>query len=146
MQIAHHLWSIYALSCTKGIRQIPAMNTLAWLGQAVLAGIFVLSGALKTTWTRERLVASGQTGVAGLSRGTIRFVGVSELLGGAGVVLPWATHIARWLTPLAAAGLALIMVLAAPIHARRREPRSVAINIVLFSLAVGVAWLRFNPQ
>ena len=52
----------------------------------------------------------------------MRFIGVMELLGAAGLILPAVTGIAPILTPLAAAGLAVMMLLAAPTHLRRKEP------------------------
>jgi len=55
-----------------------------------------------------------------------------------------ALWIGRFLTPLAAVGLCLVMVGAAGSHARLREPRNVAVNAVLFALAVTVAVARFG--
>ena len=75
----------------------------------------------------------------------LRLTGVAELAGALGLILPAATGIAVWLTPLAACGIALIMVLAAGLHARRREPSGIAVNVVLLALAVLVAWGRFGP-
>jgi hypothetical protein len=69
-----------------------------------------------------------------------------ELLAAIGLVLPAATGILPWLTPLAAAGLALVMLLAAITHLRRKEPRAVVVNAVLFALSAFVAWQRFGLQ
>ncbi len=79
------------------------------------------------------------------SLATVRLIGVSELLGGLGLILPAATGIAVLLTPIAAACLAFVMVLAAATHIRRKEPPGVAVNAVLFLLAAFVAWGRFGP-
>ena len=49
------------------------------------------------------------------------------------------------LTPLAATGLAIVMILAAITHVRRREPSGIAVNAVLLVLAAFVAWGRFGP-
>lgn len=57
-----------------------------------------------------------------MPRGLTNFIGVAELLGGLGLLLLAAlTGILPWLTPLAATGLALIMILAAGFHAMREE-------------------------
>ncbi|WP_306457962.1 DoxX family protein [Streptomyces sp. SA15] len=56
-----------------------------------------------------------------------------------------ATDIAPVLTPLAATGLVVVMVLAAITHARRKEPGAIAFNAVLLILAALVAWGRFGP-
>ncbi|MCB0044674.1 MAG: DoxX family protein [Caldilineaceae bacterium] len=77
-------------------------------------------------------------------RGLVTFIGISELLGGLGLVLPALTGIWPVLTPLAALGLALIMVLAIIFHAMRRESQAIVFNVVLLVLAVFVAYGRFT--
>jgi hypothetical protein len=61
------------------------------------------------------------------------------------LILPAATGIAPKLTPLAATGLVVLMVLAAITHARRKEPSAIAFNAVLLVPAAVVAWGRFGP-
>lgn len=85
----------------------------------------------------------GQTGVAGLPLTFIRIIGITELLGMVGIIVPWWTGIAPVLTPITAAGFALIMVFAAPIHYKRKEPRNVAANLTLLLLAIFTAYCRF---
>jgi len=119
------------------------MNTILWIAQILLAIVFVNSGVNKSTLSEQKLVAKGQTGVAGYSAPVIKFIGVSELLGTVGIILPWWLQIAPVLTPITAICFAAIMLLAAPIHYRRREPQNVAINSVIFLLSVFVAWGRF---
>ena len=80
------------------------------------------------------------------SPATVRFIGVAELLGALGLVVPAVTGVAAILTPLAAAGLAVVMLLAALTHLRRREPGAIAFNTVLLVLAAIVAWGRFGPH
>ena len=110
-----------------------------WITQGFLAFVFATSGFLKGTWDRERLVRSGQTGVQGLPVPLIRFIAIAELCGAMGVVLPWATGIAPGLTALAAGGLGVVMCLAAVVHTRLREPKNVAINLLLLAACVFVA-------
>jgi uncharacterized membrane protein len=81
--------------------------------------------------------------VGDVSHGLVTFIGVSELLGGIGLILPALSHILPWLTPLAAVGLAVVMVLASGFHATRREYSHIATNVVLFVLAAFVAYGRF---
>jgi hypothetical protein len=119
------------------------MNTFLWILQGLMAVVFTGSGLAKSTMTRERLIATGQTGVALFPMPVVRFTAVCEVLGAAGLVLPWATGIARVLTPVAAIGLCVVMVGAASSHARLREPRNVAINTLLFAAALTVAIGRF---
>jgi DoxX-like protein len=76
-------------------------------------------------------------------RALTRFIGICELLGGLGLLLPALTGILPWLTPLAATGLALIMILAIGFHASRREWSAIGFNSVLLVLAAFVAYGRF---
>lgn len=119
------------------------MNLTIWAIQGLLALVFAASGTLKASWSVERLVNSGQTGVEGLPVPLVRFIGLSELLGAAGLLLPRATGVATVLTPLAAVGLGIIMVLAAIVHARRRELRNVVVNVVILSLCLVVGWATY---
>jgi uncharacterized membrane protein len=120
------------------------MNVFLWIVQAVLAAMFGMAGVMKATQPKEKL-QTRLPWVEDFSAGTVRFIGVVELLGALGLILPAATGIAPILTPIAATGLAVVMVLAAATHIRRKEPSGVAFTAVLFILAVIVAWGRFGP-
>ncbi len=119
------------------------MNVILWALQLLLAVVFLGSGAAKISWTRQRLIDSGQTGIAVYPMPVVRFTAAWELLAAAGLVLPWSTGVAPVLTPAAATGLLLVMAGAAYAHIRLREPRSVVVNAVLFALALAVAAGRF---
>src|SRR5579884_1575006 len=75
--------------------------------------------------------------------GLTRFIGVSEMLGAIGLILPALTHVLPWLTIAAAVGLALVMVCAAVFHASRREYSPVSINVVLLVLALFIVYGRW---
>ncbi|GAA1663915.1 DoxX family protein [Nonomuraea maheshkhaliensis] len=120
------------------------MNIALWIVQIALGAMFFMAGVMKATQPKEKL-APKLPWVDDFSAGTIRFIGVAEVAGGLGLILPALTGIAPVLTPLAAAGLALTMVLAAVVHVRRKEPSGIAVNAVLFLLAAFVAWGRFGP-
>ena len=92
------------------------MSETLWVLQGIMALVMLLSGLAKSLMSKEMLLKTGQTGVVHKSLPTIRFIGISELLGAVGVILPWATGVAPWLTPLAALGFVIIMGLAFPIH------------------------------
>jgi uncharacterized membrane protein YphA (DoxX/SURF4 family) len=115
------------------------MNVALWIVQVVLAAVFAFSGTQKATRSKEALIASGQTGVAPFSLPVIRFTAISELAAAIGLIVPWAADIAPVLTPLAAVGLAIIMVVAMWVHARRHETKNVAVNVVIFAMCVFVA-------
>jgi hypothetical protein len=120
------------------------MNTAMWICQGLLAATFVGSGILKGTSSKERMLASGQTGVRDYPIGFIRFIAGCELLGAVGLIVPWATGIAPRLTALAAIGLGVIMLGAARAHARLHEPRNVAANLVILALCGAVAIGRWS--
>lgn len=114
------------------------MNIALWSAQLVLAAVFALSGTVKLTMPRERLLATGQTGIAVFPMPVVRFTAAMELLAVAGLIAPGLTGIGQVLTPLAALGLCVVMVGAAWAHGRLHEPRAVAANAVLFGLSAFV--------
>src|SRR5919106_5734418 len=93
------------------------MNVFLWILQAALAAIFLMSGVLKSTQPKDKLVQR-LAWVEDFSPATVRLIGGVELLGSLGLILPAATGIAPVLTPLAASGLALTMALAVATHLR----------------------------
>jgi len=123
------------------------MNIALWICQGLLAAVFASSGLAKSVLSKKRMIETGQTGVRDYPLPFIRFIAASELLGAVGLIAPCATRIAPVLTPLAAAGLGVVMIGAARAHARLREPRSVAANISLLSLCafVAIGRLAWSP-
>jgi uncharacterized membrane protein YphA (DoxX/SURF4 family) len=113
------------------------MNTALWVAQALLSLAFIAAGTMKVFAYQKYKAMSEKNGPSGISRGLAAFIGIAELAGALGVVLPMATNVAPWLSAWAAAGLATIMLLAIVYHARRREPP--AAPAILFLLAVFVA-------
>ena len=110
------------------------MNIVLWVIQVLLSLVFLMAGAVKTfvplATVRKRLPWAKH-----FPAWVVRFVGISELLGALGLILPGITHIAPLLTVAAAVGLVLVMILAAIYHAPRREFSSVGSNIILLLLA-----------
>jgi hypothetical protein len=121
------------------------MNLALWIVAIVLAAVFAGSGIMKQFVPKDKLVTSGQGWAQDVSPTSIRLIGLAEVLGAIGLVLPAAVHIVPILVPLAAVGLALVMAGAAAVHARRKEAPMVGVNAVLLVLAVVVAWGRFGP-
>lgn len=119
------------------------MNIIAWAGQIFLAITFLYSGIMKATQSREKLVSIGQTGVYNLSYLQIRSLALIELAGVAGILLPWYLGIFPVLTPITAFCFAIVMIFAMRIHARRKEWKSVALNVVVLIIAVITGVVRF---
>ncbi len=112
-----------------------------WVVQGLLAATFLAAGLMKISAPVEQLQAS-MPWVSGAMGPAVRFIGAAEVLGALGVILPAATRIKPSLTPLAALGLAAVMVLASLTHLVRGELPMVPVTAVLGGLAAFVAWGR----
>ena len=122
------------------------MNIALWVVQVLLALMYGMAGAMKTfqtvkakeqfPWARNR------------SDEFVRFVGISELLGALGLILPSITGILPWLTVLAAMGLTLIQLLAIfTEHLPKKEFNVIPVNIVMLALSIFVIlgrWALFS--
>jgi len=64
------------------------MNNVIWILQALMIFIFLYSGINKACLDEQTLVQKGQTGIKGLSPWLIKFIGISEILGAFGLILP----------------------------------------------------------
>ena len=123
------------------------MNTALWIIAAILAAAFIATGAMKLRRSRSDLTAAGMDWADSLTDSQIKAIGLAELAGGIGVVLPALVDIAPILVPIAATGLAITMVGAAAFHIRRDDPpASLVPSILLGILAVVVAVGRFGPE
>ncbi|WP_406019785.1 DoxX family protein [Nocardioides sp. NBC_00850] len=120
------------------------MNVFLWILQALLAAMFLMAGVMKATQPKEKIAAK-LPWAEDYSAGTVRFIGIVELLAAVGLILPAALGILPVLTPLAATGLAVVMVLAMNVHRRRNEPGAIAFNAAILVVAAVVAWGRFGP-
>jgi len=117
------------------------MDTDLWILQVLLALAFV--GAGLTHATRRDKASGRMAWMLAVPKPLMTTIGLLELAGAAGLVLPPATGIALWLTPLAAVLLALLMVIAAVFHLRRDgEGANAAPNVILGALAAFVAYGR----
>ncbi len=94
------------------------MIIAVWIAQALLALAFILGGFMKATRPIEQLRPM-MPWTSAVPVGLVRFNGVAEFLGGVGLVVPARTGIQPWLTPVAAAGLVVIQLLAIGFHTRR---------------------------
>ena len=117
------------------------LNIVFWIVQVLLALIYLTAGYQKAFLPFDAIV---QTifWVAYVPHALVRFIGVSELLGAIGLVVPAATKIQPRLTTIAAAGLALIMASATIMHAVRGEYSVLPFTLPLFYLNAFVAYGR----
>ncbi len=117
------------------------MKIALWIAQVLLALAFIASGAMKLTQPLATLAAS-MPWTADVPGELVRLIGLAEVLGALGLVVPAATRILPRLTPLAATGLTLVMALASAFHLARGEATMLPVTLVLAALLAFVAWGR----
>ena len=117
------------------------MNIALWASQIILAIIFLMAGSMKTFQPLDKLAQTMDWVKS--SPPLTRFIGIVEILGVLGLILPAATRILPWLTPIAAIGLAIIMVLAIGFHVIRKEYKTLPVLVVILLLSIFVAYGRF---
>ncbi|HVB20413.1 MAG TPA: DoxX family protein [Ktedonobacteraceae bacterium] len=118
------------------------MNIALWVVQILLALAFLMAGGMKVSQPIEKL-KKAMSWTSHTSVGTVRLVGILEILGALGLILPAVTHILPWLTPVAAIGLVLTMIGAAIVHIRLKEFAGLGAPLVLFLLALFIVYGRF---
>jgi uncharacterized membrane protein YphA (DoxX/SURF4 family) len=118
------------------------MGIVLWVLQVLLALAFLGSGIMKVSQPISNLQKNmawvGSTPVWG-----VRTIGILEILGALGLILPAVTHILTWLTPVAAIGLALTMIGAIILHIRLKETNVVVAPLILLILALIIVYGRF---
>lgn len=119
------------------------MNVLAWVLAGICALTFLTSGTLKSLMSKDRMIETGQTGVAPFPLPIIRIVAVSELFGGLGLILPWLTGTAKVLTPVAGGCLIIFMIGAALSHWSLKEQKQVfLVNLPLVVMLAAIVAIR----
>jgi uncharacterized membrane protein YphA (DoxX/SURF4 family) len=118
------------------------MNTIAWIIQGLLAAFFAMPAFTKLTSSQEKLIEKKMLEPA-TSHLPVRGIGILELLGVLGMILPQVTGIMPVLTPIAAVGFALIMLGAFIIHFKRKEYQILPLLVIVFALSLTVAHIRF---
>ena len=116
------------------------MNSVLWIIQTVLALLFLLAGGPKVFLplnTLQRIIPLAKTIPT-----TMRLIGISELLGVIGLLVPGLTGIQPWLTVAAALGLAIVVIGALVVHTRDREFSRLGLPAMMLLLALVVAFGR----
>lgn len=122
------------------------MHKALWVVQGLLAFAFLGAGSMKLTTPLDELLANGMAFVEHMPAAVVRFIGAAEVAGGLGLVLPAALRIKPILTPLAAALLAVVMLLAVATHVLLGDVGGAMPSIVLGSLSAFVAWGRLKQH
>jgi uncharacterized membrane protein YphA (DoxX/SURF4 family) len=124
------------------------MNLALWIVSGVLAVAYLAGGSGKLVLPKERITAFGPSArwTEDFSAGGVKAIGALEMLGAVGLILPAVLDIAPFLVPLAAVGLAMIMIGAVATRVRRREFRFMLADLAYLVLCGFVAWGRFGPE
>lgn len=127
---------------TKRTKKATGWHVALWIAQVLLAGMFLMVGFMKTFTPIAELAP--MIPMAGEMPILTRFIGISELAGGIGLLLPAALRLWPGLTTLAAALLGVVMVLALIYHLSRAEYDGIGMNIGLGLLATFIVWGRLT--
>lgn len=115
------------------------MNRALWIVQVLLALLFLFAGGAKLIMPVEQIAEQMH-----MSGAFIRFIGVCEVLGAIGLILPKLLRIQSWLTPLAAALLVVIMIGATVVSWQMKPGVGAALPFVTGMLCVFVAYGRWR--
>lgn len=115
-------------------------NVTLWVIQGLLAALFLFAGSMKLILPIEAMA-----GPVALPGWFLRFIGVAEVAGAVGLILPWLTRIQPRLTPVAASGLVVIMAGATVVTMMGTPAAGAAVPFVVGLLAATVAYGR-RPQ
>jgi hypothetical protein len=112
-----------------------------WIVAALLALVYLFAGGTKIARSRAQLEQSGMTWAAGAHPAVVKLVGIVEILGALGLILPPLFSTAVFLAPLAGVGLIIVQAVAIGIHMKMGDLKSLPINISLLLLAFVAAWI-----
>ena len=118
------------------------MHVTLWILQVVLAVVFAIAGV--THFLPPEGLPESMRGMAEMPAGVPYLIGTVEILAVLGLILPGLTGIQPRLTPLAGAGLILVMVGAIVWHAQREEFPNIVLNLILAVIAAFVAYGRWR--
>ena len=122
------------------------MNILLWITQIVLALLFLFAGGTKLVLSSETLASMGSPNQVVLPVWFIRFIGVAEVLGALGLILPGLFRRRQHLTALAALGLTIIMIGAVVVTIIGDGPKMAITPLVVGLLCGLVAYARMKPS
>lgn len=120
------------------------MTYVLWILQVLLALLFLFAGGTKLVIPPDVLASMGSPNQIQLPGLFVRFIGVAEVLGALGLILPGLLRIKPWLTPLAAAGLVVIMIGATALTVAADGVAAGVVPLVAGLLAAFVAYGRWR--
>ena len=119
------------------------VDVALWIISIGMGLAFAVAGAMKLVLSKKRLALRGASWVDDFSSGTVIFVGLTEITGGLAIIVPVLLGIAsRTAVTAGIAGLIVVMLGAAVVHASRREPGMIVLNVALLALTAVALWDR----
>ncbi|MEI9958945.1 MAG: DoxX family protein [Ferruginibacter sp.] len=118
------------------------MNTALWIIQSLLAAFFLMAGFGKLSSSKQQHIDDGHI-KPGASLLPIWILGILELLGSIGIIVPWLTGIVPALTPITAVCFCIVMVAALVVHIQKQQYKFLPLPLVVIALAAVVAYYRF---
>lgn len=120
-------------------KKSKGLNVTLWIAQILLAVLFIMTGLMKAVMPIEQLAASMQW-VTHTPPALVRFIGIAEILGAVGLIIPSALRIQPKLTAFAALGLVLIMLPAIGTHFSLGEYSRMSVPFILMLIAIFILW------
>lgn len=118
-------------------------NIVLWILQIILAAFFIFPGGTKIITSKEALIKRNM--ITDNDPVTpVRLIGIMEILGVIGIILPWLLKVYPILTPIAAIGFAIVMIGAFAVHYSKKDYKILPVLFGVFVIAIVVAWFRFK--
>lgn len=114
------------------------MTIAFYIVAGLTAVIFLGAGGIKLARPKSALTESGMTWVEDFSPTSVKLIGLAEALGAVGLIVPTATNIMPVLSPIAGIGLVIVMIGAAIVHTRRKEPATTPLGLAVLPLAATI--------
>lgn len=118
------------------------MNTILWVIQSLLALVFTLSGVI--VYINKNKLATKLSWLNEYSSGMVFFICFSKIAGAIGLILPMYFNLFPILTPIAAFGIAIIMILAMRYHIQKKEYKDIPATVIFLLLSLFVIYGRFR--
>lgn len=118
-----------------------ALNITLWIAQSLLAIMFIIPGFMKTTQPINQL-GTMMPWVSNTPVALVRFIGIAEILGAVGLLLPSILRLKPSLTGWAAIGLATVMLFATAFHLKQGETNMIGTTVTIMLIAAFIAWGR----
>jgi uncharacterized membrane protein YphA (DoxX/SURF4 family) len=136
-------WTTLNVALNGAIVANVQVDVALWVVSIGIGVALVTSGAMKLVISKRRPGTAGASWVDDFSWSTVILVGLTEMTGGLLIILPAVLDIpSRLAVTAGTAGLIVVMLGAAVVHARRREPGMIALNLALLAFAAVVIWDR----